>query len=195
MFLETITLGHVLAPIISASTVVLLYHYLGRDYLGAAENEYWNTLRIGLLSTGDSTIRQKTNFALTNAATKDEFVVTLDKTPQETAQLFEDAGYLQCVISGLKYRPPDVDPNTSSQVEFESGSMVYRESGSSLLADALAKRQVHVYWFDNGDGSVDLYAHEEYSSLNPLFAWKHYRAKTQNPALGKERALAVIRDE
>jgi len=195
MILETLTLGHVLAPVISLLTVVVLYHYLGRDYLGAEENEYWNKLRIGVLSTGDSTVRQKTNFALTNAATDDEFVQTVDKNSQEVAQLFEDAGYLQCVVSGLKYRPPNVDPNTSSQVEFEAGSMVYRESGSSLISDALAKRQVHVYWFDNGDGSVDLYAHEEYSSLNPLFAWQHYRAKTQNPSLGVRRALAVLRDE
>jgi len=193
--MDPITLPAILAAVVSALAVTVLYHYLGREYLGAAENPYWNTLRVTLLSAGDSTIRQKTGFALTNTISDDEFVATVDKDSQETAQLFADAGYLQCVLSGLKYRPPNVDPNTSSQVEFEDGSMAYRESKSSLVPDALAKRQVHVFWFDNGDGSVDLYAHEEYSSLNPLFAWQHYRAKTQDASLGVKRALAVLRDE
>lgn len=195
MILETITLGQVLAPIIAGLAALVLYHYIGRDYLGADENKYWNALRRTLLSAGDSTVRKKTGFALTNTISEDEFVATVDKDSQQTAQLFADAGYLQCVLSGLKYRPPNVDPNTSSQVEFEAGSMAYRESPSSLVPDALAKRQVHVFWFDNGDGSVDLYAHEEYSSLNPLFAWQHYRAKTQDASLGVKRALAVLRDE
>ena len=195
MIVETLTIGQVLAPIISVIVATLLYHYLGREYLGADENKYWNALRVTLLNAGDSTVRQKTGFALTNTVSEAEFVATVDKTSQETAQLFGNSGYLQCVLSGLKYRPSNVDPNTSSQVEFEAGSMAFRESRSSLVPDALALRQVHVFWFDNGDGSVDLYAHEEYSSLNPLVAWKHYRAKTQNPELGVKRALAVLRDE
>lgn len=189
----TLTLGQVLAPIISAIVVTLLYHYLGREYLGAEENKYWNSIRVSLLSAGDSTVRQETGFALTNSASDSEFVGTVKKDSQSFAQVMEGAGYVQCVLSGLKYRPSDIDPNKSSQVEFESGSMAFRESKSDLLPDALALRQVHVFWFDNGDGSVDVYAHEEYSSLNPLVAWKHYRAKTQNAELGKERVRTVLK--
>lgn len=184
MIVETLTLGQVLAPIVSSAVVILLYHYIGREYLGAEENKYWNALRVKLLSTGDSTIRQKTNFALTNSASEEEFVTTLEKTSKEFSQFLERKGYLQGALSGLKYRPPNIDPNSSSQVEFEAGSMVFRESKSSLVPDVLALRQIHVFWFENGDGSIDIYAHEEYSSLNPLVAWKHYRAKTQNAALG-----------
>ena len=161
--IDPITLPAILAAVVSALAVTVLYHYIGREYLGAAENKYWNALRVTLLSAGDSTVRQKTGFALTNTVSDTEFVATVDKDSQETAKLFADAGYLQCVLSGLKYRPPNVDPNTSSQVEFEAGSMAY--------------------------------AHEEYSSLNPLFAWQHYRAKTQDASLGVKRALAVLRDE
>lgn len=191
MIPESIVLGQILAPLIAGLVALILYEYIGREYLGAAENEYWNKLRIGLLSAGDSKIRKKTDFALTNTATDEEFVGAYDITSLEVAQTFEDAGYLQGVLSGLKYRPPEADPN-EDDVLFESGSMVYRESKSDLVPDALALRQVHVFWFQNENGGVDVYAHEEYSSLNPLVAWKHYKAKTQNPSLGIERARKVL---
>lgn len=193
MIPETIVLGQVLAPVVSALVVVILYHYIGRDYLGAEENEYWNAFRVSLLSAGDSTVRKRTNFALTNEALNNQKVGRVeDISSNEFAHLLEDAGYTQCILSGLKYRPPDVDPSTSSQVEFESGSMAYRESKSDFVPDALALRQVHVWWFDNGDGTVDVYAHEEYSSLNPLVAWKHYNAVDWNIELGMSEARKVI---
>lgn len=192
MIIETLTLGQVLAPIISGLTALILYHYIGSDYLGAAENEYWNSLRVFLLSSGDSTIRKKTDFALTNPARETELVGTVHMTTQELAELLEKEGYAQGVLSGLKYRPENVDPNKSSHATFESGSMAFRESRSDIVPDALAMRQVHVFWFDNNDSTLDVYAHEEYSSLNPLVAWKHYRAKTQNTELGKEKARAIL---
>jgi hypothetical protein len=194
MILKTLTLGQVLAPLVSGLLVIILYHYLGKEYLGADENKYWNALRVTLLSAGDSTVRKKTGFALTNPATDSDELGTVKLSSPEFAQLLENAGYLQGVLSGLKYRPTNIDPNTSNQVSFEDGSMVYRESKSSLVPDALAVRQVHVYWFDNGDGSVDIYAHEEYSSLNPLVAWKHYMAETQNAELGKERLQTILQN-
>lgn len=192
MVIETLTVGQLLAPVIASLSTVLLYHYLGREYLGADENRVWNKIRKTLLSAGDSTVRQKTGFALTNDAGDHEFVGTVELDSQAFAGLLEEYGYLQCVLSGLKYRPPNVNPNTSSQVRFEAGSMAFRESKSSLVPDALALRQVHIFWFDNGDGSVNVYAHEEYSSLNPLVAWKHYRAKRQYAELGKKRARAIL---
>mgnify|MGYP007047127219 CR=1 FL=1 len=194
MIPEAIVLGQVLAPIVSALVVIVLYHYIGREYLGAAENEYWNTFRVTLLSAGDSTVRTKTNFALTNAAKDTEFVGSVKKESKEFAQVMEDDGYVQCILSGLKYRPPNVNPNTSGQVTFESGSMAFRESKSDVLPDALALRQVHVFWFDNRDGSVNVYAHEEYSSLNPLVAWRHYQAVTQDAELGKEEVRKVLQN-
>jgi len=65
MIPETLVLGQVLAPIVSALVVLVLYHYIGRQYLGAEENAYWNAFRRAVLSAGDSTIRPKTDFALT----------------------------------------------------------------------------------------------------------------------------------
>lgn len=187
MFLEGIVVGEILAPVVSAILVVILYHYIGSRYLGGAENAVWNGLRIVLLSSGDSWVRTKTKFALTNAANDAEYVGRVRADSTEFAiTLDEDAGYKQCVAAGLKYRPSEVDPNTSSQVEFESGSMAFRESRSDLLPDALAFRQNHIYWFDNGDGTLDVYAHYEYSSLNPVVAWKHYRAVGQDAERGRE---------
>jgi len=186
MILETLTLGQVLAPIISGLVAVALYHYIGRDYLGAEENTIWNNFRKTLLSAGDSTVRKKTDFALTNAALDGELIGRVKLSSSEFAHVMQDAGYTQCILSGLKYRPQNINPNTSDQVEFEAGSMAYRESKSDLLPDALALRQVHVFWFDNGDGTIDVYAHEEYSSLNPVVAWRHYRGVTQDAELGKK---------
>ena len=193
MILESIALGQILTPLIAAVAVIILYHYIGRDYLGAAENPHWNKLRIFLLSSGDSTVRKKTNFALTNAASDDEYLGKVDLTSAEFAQALEDENFVQCVLSGLKYRPPENDPN-GGNVSFESGSMAFRESKSDMLPDALASRQVHIYWFDT-DGGLDVYAHEEYSSLNPVFAWQHYNAITQDPELGKEMAREFIENQ
>lgn len=189
---SSIELGAILAPAISAVGVLILYHYIGREYLGAEENAYWNAFRRALLSAGDSTVRQKTDFALTNAALDGELLGNVRLGSTEFAQVLEDAGAAQGILSGLKYRPPNIDPNKSSQVEYEAGSMVFRESKSDVLPDALALRQVHVFWFDNGDGTLDVYAHEEYSSLNPLVAWRHYRGKTQDAELGKEETRKVL---
>lgn len=195
MIPETIVLGKVLAPIVSAIVVIVLYHYIGKQYLGAEENAYWNAFRIWLLSAGDSTVRKKTSFALTNPARESDYIGSVRASSQEVAQALERVGYAQNILSGLKYRPPNVDPNTSTQVEFESGSMAFRESKSDVVPDFLALRQVHVFWFDNGDGTVDVYAHEEYSSANPLVAWQHYRGKTQDIEKGKRIARADLERE
>jgi hypothetical protein len=192
MIPETLVLGQVLAPIVSALVVIVLYHYIGKEYLGADENAYWNAFRRALLSAGDSTVRQKTDFALTNAALDEELVGRVQLTSSELAHVFEGAGAAQGILSGLKYRPPNVNPNKSNQVEFEAGSMVFRESKSDMLPDALALRQIHVFWFDKGDGTLDVYAHEEYSSLNPLVAWRHYRGVGQDADAGIAKAQAQL---
>jgi len=183
MLLESITALHILAPLVSGLAVVVLYHYIGREYLGADENKYWNALRVSLLSSGDGYVRRKTNFALTNTASQEELVGTLDMTSDEFAHALQKAGYLQGVLSGLKDR---------SNGDYESGSMVYRESKMDLLPDALALRQVHVFWFENDDGTIEVYAHEEYSSLNPLVSVQHYRAITQNAEKGKARVRSDL---
>ena len=53
-------LGALLAPTISAIAVVVLYQYVGSDYLGANENEYWNNFRRGLLLSLNGLVKRET---------------------------------------------------------------------------------------------------------------------------------------
>ena len=182
----SIELGAVLAPAISAVGVLILYHYIGREYLGADENIYWNQFRRVFLGGLDGIVKQKTPFTLTNRARTGEFVGVVSMTSQGVAVALEDAGYVQGVLAGLKYRGDRGD-----QI-FEDGSMVFRESKSDLIPDVLAVYQTHVFWFDNGDGTVDLYAHYEYSSTNPLVAWLHYQAVGQNFERGVQKVGADL---
>lgn len=178
----SIEFGAILAPLVSAVVVTILYHYLGREYLGADENAIWNRGRRTILGSFDKYVRDNSTFALTNHTKPDEFVGTFELDSPTLAHKLEKAGYLQGVLSGLKLRSGDV----------EAGSMVYRESKSDLIPDALAFYQVHVFWFENDDGTVDVYAHYEYSSLNPVVAWKHYRAVGQDASEGVDRVLRVL---
>jgi hypothetical protein len=184
--ISSIELGAVLAPVVSAVVVTLLYHYLGKQYLGADENAIWNRARRVVLGGFDQYVRKNSTFALTNKAKKDEIVSTLDKSSSEFAQLLESKGYLQCILSGLK------QTEINGKVRTEAGSMCYRESRSSLIPDALAFHQVHVFWFECGGGTIKVYAHHEYSSLNPVVAWKHYRAVGQNAEKGVSRVQELL---
>jgi len=58
--IEIIEAGAVLAPLLSAIGVVVLYHYIGRDHLGADENEYWNNFRRGLLLSLNGLVKRET---------------------------------------------------------------------------------------------------------------------------------------
>ena len=184
--ISSITPEAVLASAISTVCVIVLYHYLGREYLGAEENKYWNALRRTLLAGFDPYVRKNSAFALTNRAKSEEFVATVDMDSEEVAETFEAAGFVQGVISGLKDRGLEGEP------DYEAGSMVFRESRSDLVPDCLALYQTHVFWFENEDGTCDVYAHHEYSSLNPLVSIQHYKAIGQDPVAGKKAAGKVL---
>jgi len=187
----SINLGAVLAPAISLVAVLILYHYVGSEYLGADENEHWNRLRRAVLGGFDGLVREHTDFALTNRARPGERVGSLPLTSQQLAVALEEAGYLQGILSGLKTRPRGAEQG--DEVQYESGSMVYRESKSDLIPDIFAVHQVHVFWFENGDGTVDVYAHHEYSAANPVYAWPHYRAVGQDYERGIDAVTADLR--
>ncbi|WP_248897947.1 hypothetical protein [Haloplanus halobius] len=65
----------------------------------------------------------------------------------------------------------------------EAGSWAYRDS-------PLARRQLHLMLFARDDGGVDVYAHEEPSSVNPALAATHFAGRGQSVAAGVERARA-----
>lgn len=102
--------------------------------------------------------------------TAGEYAGTLPLSLAETERLLWRAGFVRNPFSRLKRR--DGEP--------ELGSWVARDS-------PLARRQVHVMLFP-APGGVDVYAHEEYSSVHPLVGSSHFDGATQNVAIGVERA-------
>jgi len=194
MLIESLITVEVLAPLLSGIAVLLLYNVLGARYLAPEYLPVWTQLRRTVLATGESYVRTKTSFALTNPSPDSHKIGTVDCSSQELAHHFGERGYLQSVASGLKYRPRSADPRTGD-ASFEDGTMVFRESQTGVIPDFLALRQVHVWWFENEDGTCDLYAHEEYSSLNPLVAALHYKAVNWNVAKGKRIARQTFTDE
>jgi hypothetical protein len=85
------------------------------------------------------------------------------------------AGYVRNPFSRLKVRDGGI----------EAGSWAYRES-------PLARRQLHLMCFRRDDGGVDVYAHEEASSVNPVVGWAHFDADQQDVAAGVERARSTL---
>jgi hypothetical protein len=63
----------------------------------------------------------------------------------------------------------------------EDGSWVHREA-------PLAPRQLHLMLFENDDGTTDVYAHAELSSVNPLCGPDHFRGTGQSVREGVDRA-------
>ncbi|MXR52437.1 hypothetical protein GRX03_12580 [Halovenus sp. WSH3] len=103
--------------------------------------------------------------------TDGEYAGTLDYSLAETERLLYGEGFIRNPMARLKTldgRPED-------------GSWVYRES-------PLAPRQLHLMLFENGDGTTDVYAHAELSSVNPLCGPAHFRGDGQSVSAGVERA-------
>ena len=81
-------------------------------------------------------------------------------------------------------RNPFARPKTRSGT-FDAGSWVYR-------ASPLARRQHHVMLFRREDGGVDVYAHEEPSSVHPLGGAAHFRGQSQRVATGVDWARETL---
>lgn len=121
--------------------------------------------------------------------TEAEYAGTVRRSLDETEALLWARGFRRNPLSRLKTR--DGDP--------EVGSWVFR-------AVPLAERQLHLILFPvesadggPGAGAVDVYAHAEPSSVNPLVAAAHFDATGQNVAEGVEQArdrlpLEVVRE-
>ena len=99
-----------------------------------------------------------------------EYAGRFDGSLAEAERLLYDEGFVRNPLSRLKTRGGQA----------ERGSWAYRES-------PLARRQLHVMLFPDGAG-VDVYAHEEPSSVNPVASGAHLNGTTQHVANGVERA-------
>jgi hypothetical protein len=100
-----------------------------------------------------------------------EYAGTLAVSPVAAERLLWTVGFRRNPLARLKTR--DGRP--------ERSSWVYRES-------PLADRQLHLMLFPGPDGTVDIYAHEEPSSVNPAVGTDHFDGTRQSVARGVERA-------
>lgn len=112
------------------------------------------------------------------AAFDDEYIGNVRTTQSRIYEILDESGYISSSTHTM-YRPTNIDPKRSSMTEYSDGAMVYRSR-------MCARRQIHAYWFDNEDGTLDIYAHEEPSSVNPLTIVSHYKGEDRNVSLGKE---------
>jgi len=103
-----------------------------------------------------------------------EFAGTLGRSLDETEQLLWELGFVRNPIARVKQR--DGKP--------EDGSWVYRES-------PLSPRQLHLMLFER-DEVVDIYAHEELSSVHPLCGPAHFRGQGQSVGGGVRRARELL---
>ena len=105
--------------------------------------------------------------------TDGEYAGRLDCDLDTAETLLYEAGFIRNPMARLKIRDDQA----------EGGSWVYRES-------PLAPRQFHLMLFENDDGTTDVYAHEELSSVHPLCGPAHFRGDGQSVRVGVERARA-----
>lgn len=100
-----------------------------------------------------------------------EYAGTLRADPREAERVLYRRGFRRNPFAAFKTLP-------DGRREFSS--WCYRSS-------ILATRQVHVMLFDRPGGGTDVYAHAEYSSINPLVANKHYNGEGYDPTRGQAR--------
>lgn len=154
-----------------AAVVGFLALHVGytRTNLGP-DDDFWERRRREYVPVLDRLLENVGGYA-SYSLDEGEYAGTLDVPPEEAEEVLWKAGFFRNPLAALKSR-------AGGQVEV--GSWVHREP-------PLARRQVHVMLFERDDGdATDLYAHEEYSSVNPLCARKHYRGVEYDPEAGRE---------
>lgn len=102
--------------------------------------------------------------------TEGEYAGCLPRSLESTEEFLYRSGFVRNPTARLKVR--DGRP--------EDGSWVYRES-------PLATRQLHLMLWARPDGSTDIYAHEELSSVHPLCGVAHFTGLGQSVGAGVRR--------
>lgn len=151
-----------------------LYRLLGPRHLGPG-SDGWDTLRTRCVRLFDRLTPSSSGQGVFQADVEpDEYAGTVEVPPEEATRLLWGAGFHRNPLSGIRSR--DGDPEISS--------WVYRES-------PLSRRQIHVHLFPGEEpGTTDLYAHKEYSSVNPRVAVEHYRGSGKDVQAG----VSEVRD-
>lgn len=131
------------------------------------EGQWWETVRRLVAGTAGAFDSRAGPRPITEA----EYAGSLHCSLEETEELLYRCGFVRNPTARLKTR------NGTPEV----GSWAYRES-------PLAPRQLHLMLFDGANGEIDIYAHEELSSVNPLCGAAHFTGVGQSVGAGVRRA-------
>lgn len=153
-----------LIVIIGSSLGFILNHAPSVSWLNGPDGRWLETIR-QWMSRGLGIIFHKR--AGPRSVTGEEYAGTLNLSLDEVEDYLWEGGFKRNLLSRLKTR----------NGEIEVGSWVYRES-------PLSKRQLHLMLFPGPNGCVDVYAHDEFSSVNPLVSRDHFPGTDQQAREG-----------
>lgn len=163
------------APVV-AGTFYLLATIRSRVGNNGPLAEYWPRLRAEALPILDDLARWLGLGYAAYELSPREYAGTLDLQPEAAERLLYQHGFRRNPFAAYKTLP---DGRT------EVGSWAFRPS-------LLARRQVHVMLFDRDGPGTDVYAHTEYSAINPLVAYAHYIGRGYSPAKGQARVHDLL---
>jgi hypothetical protein len=135
------------------------------------ESRWWESLRRAIAGA----VARVDEQAGPREVVHGEYAGALGRSLAQTEQWLWDMGFVRNPVARLKTR----------NGEPEAGSWVYRSS-------PLARRQLHLMLFERADGGVDVYAHEELSSVHPLYGPAHFRGTGQSVGAGVRRARGLL---
>lgn len=168
------------APVV-AGAFLLLTFYRARTSARGPAADFWERLRSTVIPTLDALGRRLDVGYAAYTMGEREYAGTLRAGPEQAEQVLFEAGFRRNPLAAFKTLPDGRE---------EVGSWSYRDG-------LLATHQIHVVLFPpegNGTGT-EVYAHYEYSSINPLTALRHYRGEGYSPGKGEERLHELLPED
>lgn len=154
MVLETIFASPLLVAALVAVLIVAVHYQRGLNY---REYRTAHLVKSRLFAAFEKPIEDRLGAGIVNDKgyrDDEEFIETVDKSPREVfRRVRQEHNASPHLLAATKRRStPDGSQLTHSQlVKFDDDK----------------NRQTEFYLFDNGDGSTDLYGHDEVSVFNP----------------------------
>ncbi|MFC7154704.1 hypothetical protein ACFQPA_04440 [Halomarina halobia] len=166
--------ARLLAPVVS-TLAVCAYGLVGRSRLDP-DASWPERLHRRWLPTLAAPAERWLPGTAAREVSEDEYALTLPLPPERVDRRLHERGFVRHPLARVK---------TREGVE-SVGSWV-------LLDHLLAPRMLHAMLFASEDGgATHVYAHEEYSSLNPLVAYAHYAGDGQSAAAGVARVRELL---
>lgn len=165
----------VAAPVVAAVGLCLVYGVLGARHRGL-QATYWNRLRRRWLPRLDRIARRVGLGYAAYELHPRELAGSVEEPVEAVEATLADHGFERMPLAAWK---------VLGDGRGEAGSWALREG-------PLAERQLHVMLFSAGEGTTELYAHEEYNAFHPRYATRHYRGIDYDPAAGRERLQRLL---